>query len=45
MERIIENPVYIDEIYEIDEKDLDKFRNAHEILPTKVDVYEQEVIK
>lgn len=46
MERIIENEVFRDEIIEIDEQDIHKYRDqAFKILPTQVDVYEQDVIK
>ena len=46
VERIIENQIFRDEVLEIDEKDIGMYQNqAYKILPTQVDVYQQDVVK
>jgi hypothetical protein len=37
--------VFVDQIVEIDEQDLRKQKNYDQVLPTKVDYVEQEVVK
>lgn len=44
VERIIQNPIFNDRVIEIDEKDIPNYK-ADVILPTKVMVFEKEVVK
>jgi len=45
VEHLIENIIYEDNVIEIDEADIKNYQNVHQILPTQVQVFEQEVVR